>query len=75
MAKLMAADSYRFDVWSSIPTPIENSCAKFEIEVEFIDSKNSESFPVKFAFENGRIVGASGWSHGFEMGPLTVVSK
>ncbi|MBR0553882.1 hypothetical protein [Stakelama marina] len=70
MASDMQADSYRFQLWSSIPTPIDNPCGRHEVTVEFIDKKNAFSYPIKFTFLGGRLIDASGWLTRFQSGSM-----
>ena len=69
MARDMNADTYRFRVWSSIPTPVEDACGTHSVEVEFIDTPHSYSYPVKFTFSRGILFDADGWRTLFATGP------
>lgn len=70
MSREMNADTFRFVLWSSIPTPVEDACASRTVEVEFINTPHSYSFPVKFTFNHGRLVKAEGWTALFKAGAL-----
>ena len=72
LAKAMKADAYKFATCSGIPAVVGQPCGTYDVEVEFIDTGRSNSFPVKFTFENGRVVQASGWTVWFTTGALTV---
>lgn len=69
MAKRTNADQYRFLGWDYMDGPA-NGCSKGEIEVEFIDSAQSAVSQIKFVFDNGRVVAATGWQRSFQTGPL-----
>jgi hypothetical protein len=70
ISQLMGADTYRFNVWSSIPTPIQDPCSSHTVEVEFINTAHSSSYPVKFTFNAGALVKAEGWATSFRTGIL-----
>jgi hypothetical protein len=70
LAKMMNADSYRFYLWSYIPTPEANPCGKAEVKVEFINGQKENSYPVTFTFEAGRLLDAQGWTQWFASGPI-----
>jgi hypothetical protein len=70
LAREMKADTFRFFGWDYIPTPVEDACARQKVEVEFIDSRGKNVYPVTFTFEAGRIVTAAGWSRSYETGPV-----
>jgi hypothetical protein len=69
MARDLSADTYRFRIWSSIPTPVEDACGTHTVEVEFIDTPRNYSYPVKFAFSRGILISAEGWRTLFKTGP------
>lgn len=73
MAREMRADTFRFLNWDYIPTPVGDRCAKQELTIEFVDSGQHYVFPVKFTFENGRIVAGAGWRRSFTSGPIAPV--
>lgn len=75
LAQEMNADTYRFYVWSFIPTPTDNSCGTQEVKVEFIDTENRYSHLITFTFTAGRLVRAAGWTMWFESGPIPRASK
>ena len=53
--------------------PVGDRCAKQELTIEFVDSRKNYVFPVKFTFENGRIVSGEGWQRSFTSGPIAPV--
>ncbi|QDK31773.1 hypothetical protein DM450_03005 [Sphingomonas sp. IC081] len=73
MALEMRADTFRFLNWDYIPTPVQNPCARQELTVEFFDSRQAHVFPVKFTFENGRIVAGDGWRRSLTSGSIAPV--
>lgn len=73
MAREMKADTYRFLGWDYIPTPVADPCGQQKVEVEFIDTRGRNVFPVKFSFQGARIVSAEGWSRSFVTGPISPV--
>lgn len=70
LARLMKADRFRFLGWDYILTPIENACAGEKVDVEFIDTRSNDVYPIAFTFEGGRLISAEGWSRSFVTGPV-----
>ncbi|MEO6215030.1 MAG: hypothetical protein ABIO86_03280 [Sphingomonas sp.] len=70
LARLIKADRFRFLGWDYIPTPIESACAREKVDIEFIDTRNNDVYPVAFTFEGGRLISAEGWSRSFVTGPI-----
>lgn len=70
MSRKMAADTYRFSIWSSIPTPVSDACGCYSVEVEFIDTAHNYSYPVKSTFSHGILIKAEGWRTVFTMGSV-----
>jgi hypothetical protein len=69
LAKEMHANTYRYMDWNYIPMHAD-PCASQAVSVEFVDGPGKTSSNVEFRFENGRVVGAKGWTGSFESGPL-----
>ena len=67
----MKADGFRFLGWDYIPTPVGDVCSRFEVTVEFSDSRRKLVFPVTFIFEAGQIVTAKGWTRSFRSGAMS----
>jgi len=67
LAHTMNANRYRFLGWDYMDGPAE-ACARNEVEVEFIDSRNQFVSKMKFIFEGGRVVKADGWQRSFKTG-------
>ena len=70
MAREMNADSFRFLGWDYIPTPVPDPCARHQVDVEFVDSRRENLYPVTFTFYAGQIVAAEGWSRSYQTGPI-----
>jgi hypothetical protein len=69
LAKLLNADTYRFLGWDYMLIPAD-ICSSVEVEVEFVNSRDSQLARVKFTFERGQLVKATGWERSFESGRL-----
>lgn len=70
LAQEMDADRFRFLGWDYIPTPVSDACGTQKVEVEFVNSRRNEVFPMTFTFKGGLIVDAAGWSHSFQTGQV-----
>lgn len=71
LAAELRADRYRFDDWMGIYPPISDACAPHTVEVEFVESKASRYFRLKFSFEDGRLVRVGGWGGQFQAGDMS----
>jgi hypothetical protein len=60
LAQELAPASFEFSGWDHIPV-WRDACAKQEVEVRFLNKDGSREAPVKFVYENGALVSASGW--------------
>ena len=69
LAQTINADTYRFLGWDYMDMPA-NACSSQEVEVEFIDSQGKPVSRMKFTFESGRVVSATGWERSYESGRL-----
>jgi len=70
LAQEMDADRFRFLGWDYIPTPARDACGTQKVEVEFVNSRRNEVFPMTFTFKGGLIVDAAGWSRSFQTGQV-----
>jgi hypothetical protein len=69
LAKEIAADSYRYLRYSSIPMQVD-PCAEHKITVDFLNTTHGDIATVEFVFRNGLLASASGWSTWFASGKM-----
>lgn len=70
MAREMNPDTFRFFGWDYIPTPVADPCSTHQVDVEFVDSRRQNLYPITFTFYAGQIVAAEGWSRSYQTGPI-----